>query len=796
MTLPPFLLQEPDATSLAWRLLEMPALWIVVLILAPAALLVAGLAYWRERLPNGARATLVVLRFTSIALLLLVLFRPVQVHSQEKVTEPEVVVVLDDSASMSRKDAYQGDDETRRAMQALAGRPIEETTRLELLQNAVERRLLPALQERGYRARLFRFDEGFNPLASLSSLAGRGHGTHIGDALGQALAVHRGHHVTDIVLVSDGRNNGGAPVLDAGAGARASGVPVHTVVVGDTRPERNLVVELIEVPGSVLEGDEIAVIVRVQARGAQGGESAQVLLEELPARGSRDEPRTVAQESVRLEDGGERVVLVAPPGRAGVSTTERRFRVSVPPLPDERMLDDNRLEVSVHVTPEKIRVLYVDGYPRWEYRQLKDMLLRADERIEAQVYLMSATPGFPQEVSPGLPRLDRVPVERRELLDNYDVVILGDVNPYAVSPDPVQGETFVQSLFEFVERGGGLCLLAGEWDNPKSISGTEFAKLYPVKLDSTGALAFEDDTDTELRPVLEDPSSPHEIVRLHPDLDLNRRLWEDPGGLRGFFWYYPSLGAKPGAQVLLRHPQASLSNREERDPLLVIGYYPAGRTLFLALDETHRWQFRYEHRYHERFWRNAIRWLALGRLKSGDRRYGLEPLRSEYSLDERVTLEARVLDEDYRPSTEERQGAFLEGPDGETTELSLTLVEGRPGLYRTTFDAERPGLYRSWIESGGQRLATTEFEVVLPSRENADPSPDPQTMRDLAALTGARAVTLADLDALLAEFPGDEERREPISSQLEDAWDHWGTLLLALGLLSVEWILRKRFELV
>ena len=33
-------------------------------------------------------------------------------------------------------------------------------------------------------------------------------------------------------------------------------------------------------------------------------------------------------------------------------------------------------------------------------------------------------------------------------------------------------------------------------------------------------------------------------------------------------------------------------------------------------------------------------------------------------------------------------------------------------------------------------------------------------------------------------------------SRLEDAWDHWGTLLLALGLLSLEWILRKRYELI
>ena len=54
----------------------------------------------------------------------------------------------------------------------------------------------------------------------------------------------------------------------------------------------------------------------------------------------------------------------------------------------------------------------------------------------------------------------------------------------------------------------------------------------------------------------------------------------------------------------------------------------------------------------------------------------------------------------------------------------------------------------------------------------------------------------ADLTALLDEFPGGEERREPISTQLDDVWDTWTTLLLALGLLSAEWILRKRVELV
>lgn len=796
----PWLLQDPtaseEALSETLRLLDVPAPWVVALVVLPGAALIAALAYWREDLRRRPRLVLMALRFLSLLLLALVLMRPVRVESQENVEPAEVLVLLDDSASMRRRDTYTGDGDQRAAVRELAGRAPEEATRLDLARAALDR-LLPHLADEEYEARLFRFDEDLTPLADPEAAEGRGHGTHLGDALTRALATHRGRHVTDVVVVSDGRVTGGQDALDAATAARAAGVPVHSLVVGDTRPERNLVVELVEAPPSVLEGDQIAVSVRVHARGVEEGREVPVVLEELPPPDSRDEPRVVATEQARVTDVGERVVLVAPERATGLDVTERRFRVHVEPLPDERMTDDNALELAVHVTRERVRVLYVDGYPRWEYRFLKDLLLRADERIQAQIYLQSATSDFPQEATAGLDRLTRVPTGRRELLDNYDVVILGDVNPYRISSDPAEGEEFVRSLFEFVERGGGLCVVAGEYENPRALAGTEFDKLLPVELDPTGSLGLDQETEVEQRPLLEHPASPHEVVRLHPDDELNRELWEEETGLRGYYWYYPVEKAKPGAQVLLRHGQASLSGDDEHDPLLVFGYYPSGRTMFLATDDmTWRWRYRYVHRYHERFWRNAIRWLALGRLKGGDRRFGLEPLRTRYGLDERVTLEARVLDEDYRPSEKDDQEIWLQGPERPPGKRTLDGIDGRPGVFRGTFQAERPGLYRAWIERDGERVATTEVEVVLPSRENADPSPDPETLRGMATLTGGRAALVTQVRSLEAEFPGDEERREPISSELEDAWDHLGTLLLALGLLSVEWILRKRYEMV
>jgi uncharacterized membrane protein len=780
---------ETEGLRETLRLLDLPAGWIVALVVLPLLAGVAWLGYARESIAPRWRWVLASLRFASLLVLFLVLCRPVFVERREEVHPAEVLVVLDDSASMRRRDTYTDQEDVRTRLREATG--LEPAaTRSELVRGAVRRELLPDLEERGYVPRLFAFAESSRPLLSLDELAGRGQGTHVGDALTQLLASQRGRHVTDVVLLSDGRSNGGLPVLDAGRAAGAAGIPVHTVVVGDARPERNALIELVEAPASVLEGDELAVTVRVIGRGATAGTTGQIVLEELTG----DQERPVAEREVTLDEGGERAVLEAPSGTPDPERGERRFRVSVLPVPGETLTDDNAVEFSVHVSTEKVRVLYVDGYPRWEYRFLKELLKRADENIEVQCFLLSATSDFVQESSQGVPPLAALPTTRVDLLDAYDVIVLGDVDPRGVSNDPDRAWEFMEAVRGFVEGGGGLLLQAGEFDNPRSFAHTPLEEVLPIVIDSVGALAAGSDARTEFRAVLEEPAAPHEIVRLHPDLETNRRLWEEDSGLRGFHWFAPVIRAKPSSQVLLRHPTES--NEHGRYPLLVAGYYPQGRSLWIGVDETWRWRWHYGPRYRERFWRNSIRWLALGRLRSGDRRYRLESPRSSYGLDERVVLEARVLDEDYNPSTRPSQPIRIAGPDGRPRDETLTSIGDRPGLYRTQLELDQPGLWRAWIERDGQRLSSTEFEVVLSSRENADPSPDPEALAGLASLTGGRAVSLGRIGTLRAEFPGDEERRAPISSKLEDVWDRIATVLLLLALLSAEWSLRKRLELV
>lgn len=778
-------------SSASLRLLDLPPAWVVVLVVLPLLAAVSWLGYAREGFGLRSRLVLAALRFSALSVLCAVIARPVLVEQREEVFPAQVAVLLDDSASMQREDAYEGDRDLRDGLAQLGFGSADSPTRSEVAMRAVERLLAPRLADRDYELELWRFDQTARPMVEGEVLEGRGQGTHLGDAVTRAVQVARGRNLTDVVVISDGRSNGGVAVLDAARSVAASGVPVHTLVVGDTRPERNAVIELVEAPRAALEGDELSFTVRITGNGSAVGEPIEVLAEELDPGGER----LFDRRELVLEASGRRLTLVAPPGPADAATGERRFRLSIPPLEEETLVDDNRVEVSVRVSPEKVRVLYVEGYPRWEYRRLAlDFLKRAESDIEFRGWLASASPGFPQEHSPGVDPLEALPLDAESLLAEFDVVVLGDVNPLRLFPDPSEGDAFLEALRGFVEAGGGLLFQAGEYDNPRAFLGTPLEDVLPVTIDSGGDLLSPWDTSVGFRARLEAPSTPHEIVVLESDVEVNRTLWESEQGLPEHYWYAPVTRAKPSAEVLLRHPTAE--NDFGRRPLLVAGYFPEGRTLFLALDSTWRWQYRYGSSYFERFWRSALRWLALGRLRSGDRQYRIETDRARYDLSERVVIEARVLDDDFRPVVAEDYEVRHEDPTGRVERVALPAVPDRPGEFRGGLRLERPGLHRLWIEVDGRRRSSTDFEVVIPSREGAEPTPDPQVLAALSKLTGGIAADVAAPERLLEAFPGDEERREPISSELVDVWDRWGTLALVLALLSAEWLLRKRRELV
>ena len=88
----------------------------------------------------------------------------------------------------------------------------------------------------------------------------------------------------------------------------------------------------------------------------------------------------------------------------------------------EELIEDNNAQTfHLSVRTEKLNVLVVESYPRWEYRYLRNALTR-DPGVDVSVLLLHP------ELGPGagLNYIQKFP-ETREQLAKFDVVFLGDV---------------------------------------------------------------------------------------------------------------------------------------------------------------------------------------------------------------------------------------------------------------------------------------------------------------------------------------------------------------------------------
>jgi hypothetical protein len=123
-------------------------------------------------------------------------------------------------------------------------------------------------------------------------------------------------------------------------------------------------------------------------------------------------------------------------------------------------------------------------------------------------------------------------------------------------------------------------------------------------------------------------------------------------------------------------------------------------------------------------------------------------------------------------------------PDPDLQNLfTLTLPELPEGDYRA--ELARPAVGYT---------VDVPFRVIAPLQETRNRVLDEAELRDTAEQTGGRFVTIdaaADLAGRIP--PGSILTLEALATQ--PLWNRWELLVLVLGLLTAEWLLRKRFQL-
>ena len=754
-----------------------PFPWPVLAAGCGVAALIVVVSHALSKGPKGpgVRVGLALLRLLALAILVVCLLDP---HRVERIPHPRRVrlaVLQDTSRSMAAADVPGGRLDAARAWleQVKPG-----------FASGVE--LVP-----------FSFDEAMRPWTN-GAASPSGPASAIASALDAIGADRSDAPLTGVLLLSDGIDTTMRPPEEAARRLGRRGIPIHAVVTGTTNELQDIVVESVQVRRTAANDAPTRVRLDVRSPGfARRDVQVQV----------RRGGDVIATRAARLTGQPQALDIEFTPRGSGFQV----FDVGIAPLEGEWLAANNRRRFGLDVVDPKLRVLYMEGTPQQnsspqpEWKYLKDAL-QSDKRIVVKVLYrqfgnngqmlntVDADPDTGERAWPVEHPTEGFPKTLEGLLE-YDVVIHSDIKRESFSEEQL---SHVAALVE--QHGGGFVMIGGN-------SAFGRGGYHQTVLDRIIPLAMEGAYDSEARPIrlqVRPDAWSHPLIAFGGSAQETRRIWT--AKFPTLYGFNRVERAKPAATVLAQ-------GLDDDAILLAVQQAGRGRTMAFTSDTTRSWGRDFEtlwgepqrgngevtedncdSRYYRAFWVNAVRWLAAGKAARTNPPVQLELSQGQGSPGDPLDVVVRVLDAQRRPVS--------------AADVSLALVHaaGSNVVGRAAYDPARQ-VHRARIDfpaAGTHVLVATATVAGRPlgsdkqllvsetvDREMADLRARPDAMAAIARASGGLLLDVrtnppAGVARILADVPPPavELRRHPL-------WDRWPWLAAVLGLLCVEWSIRR-----
>lgn len=789
-----------------WQEVVGASVWNVVILG-----LLGWLVVWVYRREGGGtggkrKVILGVMRGLLVGLVVFLLNRPVLTLTQNRVEPSVVAVMVDQSLSMKVRDLGGAGGNRSRLEGVLSVLGTNEAGLLRELARQHTVRVYGFDREVRNIGEVRRGEGGSGGVVlpeGLRAIEPMGQATALGLAVERVVSELSGQRLAGVVILTDGRETPargmGEVVGRLREFAGGAGVKVFPVEFGSADAPRNLAIDNVVVQDSAFKGDMVTVKATVRATGYAGTDRFRVKL--VDGKTNRPLPGLTgpAETQVTLEEGKPQevelplkpeeigdlqlAVVIEQVGGSGAATRA---------VGDGEVDDlDNTRTAHIAVLDNKVKLLYVEGYPRWDYRFLRTEMIR-DQTVDVSILLTSSDEDFPQD---GDIPIRRFPESIEELL-TYDVVLVGDVDPRQFT------DAQLAMLSDFVlKKGGGLAMVAGPRYSPVGYKNTALEPLLPVNISAVtrDLISTGGDLVQGFRPVVTTVGLNSGIFRFLPDRAANENYLRNDW--QRVFWYLRGVTVKPGAgEVYAEHP-TDLGPDGKKAPILVAGRYGAGRTLFSSIDDSWRWRYYTGESVFDTYWVQQIRLLARGR-KLGQRLYALSTNRSVYELGERVTATLRILDSTLIRQLPERvEIDLLDGEGKLVRKEGLTRMEDRPDTFVGSFQADRLGrgaiqtpFLAPGVNPGESGAVAVGYEVVAPRLELADARVDKGALEMLARETGGRVFTAESTGELPAQVQS-VAKVIPVESSVA-LWGAPIAMALFVLLITAEWVARKLFGMV
>lgn len=709
-----------------------------------------------------SKAISISLRIVALLLLCIPLFEPALLMPDIIPNENFLAVLIDDSQSMSIRDGSIGTTRQDDAKYLLLNE-----------ENGIGSEL-----EENFKVRYYSFSDVVSRIDSINYLTGSGDETNIAVALQRVISDFKGLPLSGIILLTDGGDNSKDNPQSMVEELRSLDIPLHVVGIGSEQFEQER--ELLDVS---------------YTKGLKKGSGAEVSLkvrswinETGPAAISIYKDDKLVHTEIRNLKGNSKIDNITFFFEPDEDET-KEYTLQLEKLTNEINTDNNSIRLLIDSRKDSIRVLYFEGHLRSDFKFIK----RALEDDQVVQFTSLVRPGANKFYRQGVKHPDELrggfPKSQEELFQ-YKAVIFGDIEAAYFTIDQLEMvERFVR------DRGGGFLMLGGKnsfaegdyWNTP-------IDDILPVVIDPTRKqvirpdffnpeLTTEDD-GFQFKPTR--AGLEHAVLRFASDFGTNRDMWDQMPKLTHISLFG---GVKPGATVLAEKPSDSNGPAE---PLLILQRYGKGRTGALATASTWRWQLMRDSKdtRHERFWRQLVRWMVA----SSPDKVNIALEDNLYSPGDEVTIRTNIYDNDFVPLDFIDVEGTITDPFGSVRELIFRPDLSEEGEYITTYTPQEQGIYKINVEAkkDGQSLGKhyQSFLSRNSKREFFNATLKKKYLENLVEANGGEYYSMLDYNRI----PTNVITRKTSTSvyRNEYLWDMPILFLLALILLSIEWIYRRR----
>ena len=597
--------------------------------------------------------------------------------------------------------------------------------------------------------------------------------TDISTSIQQAVDGASARPISGIVLFSDGRSST-RPGRSITRTLQQGAIPVFVVPLGSSEPVRDVSVEDVSAPNRAFVRDSIPILVDVKTTGS--GSDSPVVARLVDA----ESGQVLDRKTVDLSDGTSEVLLNASLDEEG----RRTLLVELDSLEGDLLSENDRREIEIEIVDRAIRVLYIEGYPRWEYRYLKNLLVR-EESIESSVMLISADRDFAQEGNTPIARLPRT----REELEDFDLIIIGDVPSGFFSPEQLG---LVKE--QVAERGTGLLWITGPRNTPASWAGTPLDDLLPIRspfdLEDVAdeVIVYPTPLASRLGVLMLDPTSEDGWAE---ELSDPATGWSKLHSVK----IVEPTQVKPTAELLAvgEGPSGGLV------PILLSMRFGAGQVFFTTTDDIWRWRFGRGETFTERWWIGLVRALARRSLDSSGSALVLAVEPDTLVPGSAARLVLTILDE--RVAGDLDPTIPIEVRDQQDNVIAeLELIRSSDGSEWTTdWFPDQVGTFQlhvtdPMLAAMARMEGIPRVEVVRPDDEFRVLESDHRILDELATASGGAVLGPDSLESLPKSLPN---REVLVQNPLMVPIWNTGTFFIALlVLMSCEWVGRRMIRMV